>query len=490
MKNETVTETQESDYVLRALQKVVAKVGENQPSQTTLNVLSSYYSNVSEQNTELLDVVEELAPVFDDDTWMKAIQQYGEGTIDDFSAHEDLKKLLENNNFEKLREYFRSKSTSLEHMPNLVNVLSKHCMEFLQEYIMRHNELEEVLKLMEKGEDIEITKNLYNAACKSVTDTKKGDVSLCFELLLKWLSLENLFFVTSNNTRYSHLQVSTDNKSDTYKMATLLDRFCIHDHGAYLMIIREGENYARIDDVLSLCLQKGKKICIVLRSFIMNQKENQYDVYVTSKHERSKWTLLDDANVFVDAKEALALSSYAKCFFYEVLSEGEYNVLADSKESLIKKLETLRNEAKIVASVLSVGLHCSENGDVEKTMFQLVEKFYLRPNCYPQLFTVQNKLSATGKLYLEEALCIKKYSNEEECNSVMKEYLEENVPLQFFSRFDDKKSVVKVFKQYVLNRITQDLRIYQAPIKSDKLFEKLAEWTIARGTSKVREEQK
>jgi hypothetical protein len=222
----------------------------------------------------------------------------------------------------------------------------------------------------------------------------------------------------------------------------------------------------------------------------MNQKNNQYDVYVTSKHERSKWTLLDDANVFVDAKEALALSSYAKCFFYEVLSEGEYNVLADSKESLIKKLETLRNEAKIVASVLSVGLHCSENGDVEKTMFQLVEKFYLRPNCYPQLFTVQNKLSATGKLYLEEALCIKKYSNEEECNSVMKEYLEENVPLQFFSRFDDKKSVVKVFKQYVLNRITQDLRIYQAPIKSDKLFEKLAEWTIARGTSKVREEQK
>jgi hypothetical protein len=380
-------------------------------------------------------------------------------------------------------------------VPNLVNVISKHCIEFLQEYIERHNELVTVLESMESGEDIKTTTTLCNAASKSVLKcARKGDVtmdvSVCFELLLKWLSLENLFFVTANDTRCSHLKVSTNNKSHTYNMATLLDTFRIDDHGAYLVIIREGKNDTRIDDVLSLCLQKQKKICIVLRSFIMNQKNNQYDVYVTSKHERSKWTLLDDANVFVDAKEALALSSYAKCFFYEVLSEGEYNVLADSKESLIKKLETLRNEAKIVASVLSVGLHCSENGDVEKTMFQLVEKFYLRPNCYPQLFTVQNKLSATGKLYLEEALCIKKYSNEEECNSVMKEYLEENVPLQFFSRFDDKKSVVKVFKQYVLNRITQDLRIYQAPIKSDKLFEKLAEWTIARGTSKVREEQK
>jgi hypothetical protein len=226
-----------------------------------------------------------------------------------------------NANFEKLRIYFRSKSPALKHVPNLVNVISKHCIEFLQEYIERHNELVTVLESMESGEDIEITKNLCNAACKSVLKcAKKGDVtmdvSVCFELLLKWLSLENLFFVTANNTRYSHLKVSTNNKSDTYNMATLLNTFSIDDHGAYLVIFREGKNDTRIDDVLSLCLQQQKKICIVLRSFIRYEKKNnQYDVYVTSKHERSKWTLLDDANVYVDAKEALALSSYANCFF-------------------------------------------------------------------------------------------------------------------------------------------------------------------------------
>ena len=496
MKNETVIETQESDYVLRALQKLVAKVVENQPSKTTLDVIS-YYSNVSEQNTELLDVIEELAPGFDDDTWRKAIEQYREDTVDEpGDENQDLLYELDdaldnanNANFEKLRIYFRSKSPALKHVPNLVNVISKHCIEFLQEYIERHNELVTVLESMESGEDIEITKNLCNAACKSVLKcAKKGDVtmdvSVCFELLLKWLSLENLFFVTANNTRYSHLKVSTNNKSDTYNMATLLNTFSIDDHGAYLVIFREGKNDTRIDDVLSLCLQQQKKICIVLRSFIRYEKKNnQYDVYVTSKHERSKWTLLDDANVYVDAKEALALSSYANCFFYEILSEADYNGLANSEESLIKKLETLRNEAKLVASVVSVGLHCSENDDVENQMFKLVENFFLRPNCYPQLFTRNDELSATGNLYLKEALCIKQYSVKDKCNLVMQEYLKENVPLELFSRLHDKKSVVRAFKQHILNKITTDLRIYQAPIKCDQLYEQLAEWTIARGTS-------
>jgi hypothetical protein len=237
--------------------------------------------------------------------------------------------------------------------------------------------------------------------------------------------------------------VSTKDKSKPYKMATLLESYHIDDHCAYVVIIREGNHgahEARIDDVLSLCLDKGKKIYAVLRSSVIRYPtDDRYDAYVTSKYEKNTWTLLDGAKVYVDAKEALALSSYAKCYLYELLTEDNYKALANREDSAIKKLEKLSEDTKIVASALSVGLRCFGAQNVEEDMLQLLVEHYLMPNCYPQLFTVQNKLSATGKLYLEEALCIKKYSNEEECNSVMKEYLEENVPLQFFSRFDDKK---------------------------------------------------
>ena len=502
IKKEVVTGTQESDHILQVLKKIVAKVQVKEPTMSnTLDAISWYYVDLVKHQEkakqekfvyekekfdyviELLDVFGELVQFIDEDKFETLKQEYGQAFyIDNISQLSS--ELLETKDFTKLRS---GETEKLVQLPAFMYVLSKYFIDYLEEYIRHHDALVTVLKSMESGEDIKITKTLIEAARKTVKkNTEKGvvanNVLLCFEWLLKWLSLENLFLVTTSSTSYSHLKVSTNNKSETYKMERLLDKYEIVQHGAYLVIIREGENDTRIDDVLSLCLQKQNKIYIVLRSFIRyDEKGNQYDAYVTSKNERNKWTLLDDTNVYADAKEALALSSYANCFFYEILSEADYYKLANSEESSIKKLATLSNEAKLVASVVSVGLHCNGHHNVEEEMFELVEKFYLRPNCYPQLFTKEGKLSATGNLYLKEALRIKQYSVQNECSLVMQGYLEGYVPLYLFANLNDKNSVVKAFKQHILNQITRDLRIYEAPIKSDQLCQQLADWTIARG---------
>ena len=487
----TATETRESDSVLRTLQKMV---GEDVQFKTTTDAISSYLADATEANnnkshteSELFDVLKELAQLIDDETWVKVKKECEEATNNFDGWNDYLLDLLDNEKFEDLRKYFKDTPTTTNLLqPNFV--ILKHCIEFLAEYIARHNELEKVLKLMEFGEDIETTTDQYSATYNSVTHTTNGgvvpDVSLCLEKLLKWLSLEDLFFVTVDKTKSLYLKVSTKDKSKPYKMATLLESYHIDDHCAYVVIIREGNHgahEARIDDVLSLCLDKGKKIYAVLRSFVIRYPtDDRYDAYVTSKYEKNTWTLLDGAKVYVDAKEALALSSYAKCYLYELLTEDNYNALANREDSAIKKLEKLSEDTKIVASALSVGLRCFGAQNVEEDMLQLLVEHYLMPNCYPQLFMDNKTLSDTGKLYLEEALCIKECCQQDVCNQLMKKYLEKWVPLSLFPTFDDKKAVAQVFKQHIINKITTDLGIYLAPIKCDELYSTLAEWTIER----------
>jgi hypothetical protein len=163
-----------------------------------------------------------------------------------------------------------------------------------------------------------------------------------------------------------------------------------------------------------------------------------------------------------------------------LLTEENYNALANGEDSSIKKLEKLSEDTKIVASTLSVGLHCRGSQNVEKEMLHLLVEHYLKPNCYPQLFMDNNTLSDTGKLYLEEALCIKECSQKEVCNQLMKKYLEKWVPLHLFPILDNQETVAQVFKQHIINKITTNLGIYEAPIKCDELNSKLAEWTIER----------
>ena len=482
----TAKETNESDSVLRTLRKMV---GEGTQFKTTIQVINSYNpDDIHSQRTEseMMNIVKEFAQYIDDDTWGKITKDIMESNINLDTEDGDLMNALSESKFEEARDHFKKKEGTAT-VSVIDKAVLKRCIDFLEEYTKRHKELETVLKSMEEGEDIVTTAPLCLAAHMSVTNkTNKGivrDVSLCLDLLLKWLSLEDLFFVQADERRSLHLQVSTNDKSKHYKMATLLSRFSIHDYGAYLVIIREGNQEARIDDVLAICLGTDKKLYAVLRSFIRYPTDGQCDAYVTSKHERNKWTLLDDNNVYVDAKEALALSSYAKCYLYEVLKEDTYNALVEGEESPIKKLETLRENARIVASALSVGLYCNGSSQVKEEMIKLLAKSYLSPNCYPQLFFLRQKkilLNATGKFYLEEALCIKDCSEEEVCESVMRKYLEKNVPLHFFQRLDNLRSVEQTFKQHIINDITTTLGIYEAPIKCDDLYSKLAKWTMER----------
>ena len=112
----TATETRESDSVLRTLQKMV---GEGGRFTNTIDAISSYLADATEQNknkshteSELFDVLKELAQLIDDETWVKVKKECEEATNNFDGWNDYLLDLLDNEKFEDLRKYFKDTPTT------------------------------------------------------------------------------------------------------------------------------------------------------------------------------------------------------------------------------------------------------------------------------------------------------------------------------------------------------------------------------------------
>ena len=180
------------------------------------------------------------------DTYIKKIKSYDKETkkfYDDTQEIQQRKMVINKDNSKLFTDYKQKKITDLiELYSDEINELEKHSVDFLTNYLLEHNEFEQIVNAHSSGKDSCVSLHIFNLALEEI---KKINIDKYNTINDKWIIN---FANTTNDTGY------------TYKFIKSLDRvnYMNPDKGL-LPWIREDKKYIHPTALVRNCCSTYKE---------------------------------------------------------------------------------------------------------------------------------------------------------------------------------------------------------------------------------------